>query len=184
MKEDYWLRTVRLYTLTQQFQEVQVEDWKCLSCNKKTFFSGVGVAIYPVRKTYCYTYELLYFFVHNVCRLGISFRAQYDSYHMILVSQSSKAKYDDFTDKPAHDNIILEECHSGRRRCAEAFGMFLHCIDTNNPKLCDLLFTCKKCECELSITEKQMLGYPPNDPSSIKAFKALAFDGTTAGILH
>ena len=53
MKEDYWLRTVRLYTLTQQVREVQVEDWKCLSCNKKTFFSGVGVVIYPVRKTYC-----------------------------------------------------------------------------------------------------------------------------------
>ena len=184
MKEEYWLRSVRLYTLTQQVRAVQIEDWKCLACGKKTFFSGVGVAIYPSRKTYCFTYELLYYFVHNVCRLGISFRAQYDSYHMTQVAQSTQAKYDNFSDSPANETIILEDCQSGRRRCAEAFGNFLHCIDTNNPDLCDLLFTCKKCEVELTRTEKQLLGYPLNDRTPVKAFRALAFDGTTAGILH
>ena len=137
MKEDYWLQSVRLYTLTQQVRAVKVEDWKCLlSLWEEFFFSGVGVAIYPSRKTYCFTYELLYYFVHNVYRLGISFRAQYDAYHMTQVAQSTRAKYDNFSDTPANETIILEDCQSGRRRCAEAFGNLLHFIDTNNPDLC------------------------------------------------
>lgn len=34
----------------------------------------------------------MYYFVHNVCHRGISFRMQYESYRMIQICQSTKAK--------------------------------------------------------------------------------------------
>ena len=184
LTESCWIRSTRLYTLTQQVRQVKIEDWQCSFCSKRVYFTGVGVAIFPVRKTYCFTYELLYHFIHGVCRLGISFRAIYDTYYMTQVALSTKAKYADFNDHPVGNGIILEDCVSGRRRCSEAFRSFLHCIDTNNPDMCKVLFTCTKCEVELSADRKRLLGYPRNHSEPIKAFKAMAFDGTSAGILH
>jgi len=176
----HWRRT-KLFTLCQRIQVITVEDWTCPSCFKLVRFCGTARAIFPVRKTYAFTYELLYYFVNNVCRLGISFRAQYDSYHMAQVSQSAQAIMDDFS---GDFYAEMEECSSGRRRCAEAFSLFLACIDTNNAVLCDHLFTCKDCEKTLTVEEKRLLGFSNNHTGTVKRYKCIAIDGTTAGILH
>jgi len=174
-------RQTKLFTLSHQIQVVEVEDWKCPSCTKLVRFCGFARAIFPVRKTYAFTYELMYYFVNNVCRLGISFRAQYDSFHMAQVSQSALARMEQFSTQFYGE---MEECSSGRRRCAEAFSLFLACIDTNDPKICNELFTCKDCERVISEEEKRLLGFPPSHTEPVKRFKCLAIDGTTAGILH
>ena len=176
-------RATRLYTLNHCIRIIEVEDWTCPSCKSIVYFTGVGQAIFPVRKTFAYTYELLYFFVHNVCRLGISFRTQYDSYHMMQISQSAKVRFDSVYGNHGNVYIILDDSKSGRRRCAEAFRLFLPCIDVSNASLCSKLFTCKNCEVELTEEEKTMCGLQIRDGVPIKHFKALVVDGTNAGIL-
>ena len=122
-------RETKLFTLNHQICKVSVEDWICPECLKLVYFGGAGRAIFPVRKSYCFTYELLYYFVHNVCRLGTSFRTQYDIFHSSQISQSAIAKAEMSNNR---HYIDLEECSSGRRRCAEAFFYFIPChIESN-----------------------------------------------------
>ena len=178
-------RTTKLYTLRQQIPLIEVEDWKCPSCTKLVYFTGIGTALFPVRRTFTYTYEMLYHFVHNVCRLGISFRAQYESYRMTQISASAKAIFDDYCGPGASLQQDIDDCRSGRRRASEAFRLFISCIDTTNSQLCEQLFSCKDCEVPLTTVDKVSLGLHENDvcPTD-KRFKALVIDGTTAGILH
>ena len=124
--ENHWLRSTRLYTLSQQIREILVEDWLCSFCFKKVLFTGEGVAVYPVRKTFCFTYELLYHFVHNVCCLGISFRAQYDSYHMVQVAQSTKARYDSFLFNSTESALVLEVVRQGDDGALKRFDNFFN----------------------------------------------------------
>ena len=168
-----------MYTLTQQVQLIQVEDWSCPTCSEKNYFSGIGYAIFPVRKTYCFTYELLYYFVQNVCRLGISFRAQYESYNMMRISESSRAHFDNFSTTA----FTMEPEHSlsGRRRCAEAFSKFIACIDSNCAST-KALYTCKNCEVDLTPAEKISFGFSDNEECP-KRFKAMVIDGTNSGTL-
>lgn len=177
-------RTVRLYTLNQQIPIVEVEDWICPGCQKVVFFFGIGKALFPTRKTYVYTYELLYHFVQNVCRLGISFRAQYDSWNMQSTSDSARARFDHFSDNRTLLSTDLDDSKSGRRRAAEALHLFIKLIDTSNSDLCSKLFTCPDCEVPLTKTDQQQLGLFNKDIGNIKRFKALVVDGTAAGILH
>ena len=172
-------RKTKLYTLTQQVQLIQVEDWSCPTCSEKNYFSGIGYAIFPVRKTYCFTYELLYYFVQNVCRLGISFRAQYESYNMMRISESSRAHFDNFSTTA----FTMEPEHSlsGRRRCAEAFSKFIACIDSNCAST-KALYTCKNCEVDLTPAEKISFGFSDNEECP-KRFKAMVIDGTNSGTL-
>ena len=173
-------RVTRMFTLSQQVVTIKVEDWKCPRCSRQVRFTGVGRSIFPVRKSYCFTYELMYYFVHNVCRLGISFRAQYSSYHLSQISDSARARFDNFESTAM---TPIEDFHSGRRRCAEAFNYFIKCLDTSDPKLCSNLFSCKDCERSLTPKEKVLLGYGMNEEVSEKRFDAIVIDGTTAGIL-
>ena len=55
-KEKSIFRETKLYTLNQQVPIVQVEDWICPRCGAKVFFTSVGQALFPIRKTYMYTY--------------------------------------------------------------------------------------------------------------------------------
>ena len=174
------LRATMLFTLAQQIQVVEVEDWVCPSCSRVVYFTGVGRALFPLRKTYTLTYELLYYFVHNVCRLGISFRSQYEIYHRTQISQSSTARFENNSEIYT---LSMGSCRSGRRRCAEAFRFFIQCIDTNNPDLCSHLFTCKDCEKPLTRQEHSSLGLEYSEDRVIKRFSCLAIDGTTAGVL-
>ena len=174
-------RETKLFTLNHQICKVEVEDWICPGCLKLVYFGGVGRGNFPVRKSYCFTYELLYYFVHNVCRLGTSFRTQYDIYHSSQISQSAIAKAEMCNNR---HYIDLEECSSGRRRCAEAFFYFIPCLDTSNPTMCKELFTCSTCEKALTDPEKKTLGFQSNHQAAENRFKAVVIDGTSAGILH
>ena len=174
-------RTTKLFTLTQKIPLIQVEDWICPSCSRTVYFSGAGLAIFPTRKSYCFTYEVLYYFIHNVCRLGISFRAQYESYHMTQICDSALARLDNFR---SNGYYRIEDCMSGRRRCSEAFRKFIECIDISNPVLCKHLFTSNQCERPLTVQEKVLFGYSPEEEVTDKRLQSLVIDGTTAGILH
>ena len=99
---------------------------------------------------------------------------------MTQICSSSSAKYDTFE---AFAFQKKEDCLSGRRRCHEAFHMFMKCIDTSNPTLCSHLFTCKECERPLTEKEKVLLGYSREEEVPDKRLKAVVIDGTTAGIL-
>lgn len=177
-------RKTKLYTLNQQVPIVEVEDWKCPRCGAMVMFTGAGRSLFPIRRTYLYTYELLYFFVHNVCRLGHSFRSQYDSYHMIQVSESARARFDNFYASRGVLQYDPDDCNSGRRRAAEAFRTFIKLIDINNSTLCNSLFSCNHCERPLTQSEKILHGISDNDATEYKKFIGLAIDGTSAGILH
>ena len=178
-------RKTKLYTISQQIPNILVEDWKCPSCLRLVYFTGIGTALFPTRKRFTYTYELLYYYLHNVCRLGISFRAQYESYHMTQISASANAIFDDYCGPGAPLQQDIDDCRSGRRRASEAFRLFISCIDTSNRQLCEQLFSCKDCEVPLTTVDKALLGLQESQVSpEDKRFKALVIDGTTAGILH
>ena len=182
--QDRTFRAVRLQTLNQGSAKVYVEDWICPVCRKITVFTGCGRGLFPVRKTIVYSMELLYDFSQSVCRLGHSFRSTYNSFYNRNVSCTFKIRF-----QINHNGFLtgsndFDGTSSGRRRAAEAFRLFLSCIDVESSNVSSSLFSCPTCEKKLTLSDRYTFGIQTEELPDAKRFTGLVVDGTMAGTVH
>jgi len=179
-------REVWFFTLLHGVPKVIVEDWRCpnKSCARMVFFTGENLPVFPTRRQFLFSTELLYHWVRSVGRQGISFRAAYDLYRNVGTSHSVRWRFMNESGGGELRDNMKQLSRLQRRRSNEAFQLFIKTLDVGSFSVTKQLFSCDTCEEPLSEEDCAVLRIPKEKASQLKRFRGVVVDGTNAGILH
>lgn len=161
-------RKVTLLNLNRDLMSFVLKDWVCKKCGYENRYSGGCHGIYPAAKHRAFVVELLNFWMQKCIGRGTSFRTIFE---LPIICITQLALVNDMR----RIDVLLSEFKRDRHLANDALRYFCENVDLSDlPKWTKDIFSCAKCELELSKSDCKKLGLTGEGTEGKKLFQALS----------
>lgn len=171
-------RKTSLFTVNHGSVTIVFVDWTCKSCKFLNRYQGNVHGIFPAAAGICYTVELLYLWVSDMCSGTSSFRSVYRSTRSHQYTPSYSRRYE--TGTMSKWNGI----YKGNRRYAnDAVRHFINLMDLDSTAIAHQVYSCKKCELPMTQEDYVQLGLDREQHPGMKRIHSVVVDAKVMALL-